>query len=166
MLSEIPLPTCDMALHYQESGRLSNVHTAGVSCLVFHPNGTLLASGGLDGIVSIWDVRTMVPLHMFVGTCPVLSLAWQSTGRLYGGLQDGSLIAITLTVSLTPIESPVNLTHYIDHKSVASWTSSSLIPVGTDCSRSPRKVGIRRWGRGQSLEIERRCRYRLRNRGP
>ncbi|KAG5268463.1 hypothetical protein AALO_G00212870 [Alosa alosa] len=38
-------------------------HDAGVNCIAVSPAGTLLASGTKDGILSIWDIGSLSPLH-------------------------------------------------------------------------------------------------------
>ncbi|MBW4471307.1 MAG: hypothetical protein KME45_13010 [Stenomitos rutilans HA7619-LM2] len=40
-------------------------HMSWIRCIAFNPDGTLLASGGSDGIVIVWDVQTGDRLHTF-----------------------------------------------------------------------------------------------------
>lgn len=50
-----------------EAGRVSRIasmHMGAVLCQVFQPGGNVLATGGTDGMVRLWDVRTGRPLEM------------------------------------------------------------------------------------------------------
>ena len=42
-----------------------NGHTNWIRCLAFSPDGTLLASGGSDGIVMLWNAHTGDRVHLF-----------------------------------------------------------------------------------------------------
>src|SRR5438874_1890680 len=52
--TDAPLPPG--AIWRQGSTRLR--HPGGVSCLAYAPDGKLLASGGFDGAVRLWDTAT------------------------------------------------------------------------------------------------------------
>ncbi|RPD78147.1 WD40 repeat-like protein [Lentinus tigrinus ALCF2SS1-7] len=47
-----------MVLHYQELYKMSNGHVRGITKVVFSPDGTYLASSGLDGHICIWNVES------------------------------------------------------------------------------------------------------------
>jgi WD40 repeat protein len=70
-------------------------HTSGVSCVVFSPDGTMLASSGRDQTIRLWDVQKREavgdPLALHDGWVP--SVAFKPDGRLLasGGL-DGTVI--------------------------------------------------------------------------
>jgi uncharacterized protein len=56
-------------------------HPEGILCLDFSPDGSLLASGGEDGAVRIWDPRGTKPIRTLEGhTGPVTSLAFSPDG--------------------------------------------------------------------------------------
>ncbi|KAG8348886.1 WD domain [Trypanosoma vivax] len=70
---------------------LQEVHTDTVSVLAFSPDGSRLASGGLDGVVAIWSTATWQlqhGLHDLSGE--LLSLLWHPSGLvLVAGADDG-----------------------------------------------------------------------------
>ncbi len=49
--------------------KVENAHAAEINCLSFNPNNEfLLATGGADRVVALWDMRNMTkPLHRFEG---------------------------------------------------------------------------------------------------
>lgn len=66
-------------------------HVAGCHGLAVHPDGSLLASADLQGVVRVWDLRTgrsILALRAHVDACH--SLAWSGHGRaLCSGGADG-----------------------------------------------------------------------------
>ncbi|KAI0340542.1 WD40 repeat-like protein [Trametopsis cervina] len=93
-----------MALGYQESFRLSNGHPSGVACLSFSPDQTLLVSGGLEGNICVWDLRTqklMTMASMSKKGTGVTSCIWKPdrNDAFLCGIQDGSVAEVTLTSS-------------------------------------------------------------------
>ena len=56
-------------------------HKKGVNCVVFSPDGRLLASGGNDAVARLWDLKTGKRLGEFVGgTFAIPSLAFSPDG--------------------------------------------------------------------------------------
>lgn len=90
-----------MPLQYQQIARLrhSEGHTNGITTLTFSPNGRLLASGGLDGRVCIWEISGHKLRYVFLGKSSVLSLGWldKSNERLVCGMEDGTIASLTLS---------------------------------------------------------------------
>lgn len=74
----------NVATHQQVA--VLNGHTnfvESVSCVAFSPDGTLLASGSLNGTVRLWDVETHEQLIMFTDhTDCVWSVAFSPDGTL------------------------------------------------------------------------------------
>ncbi|KAI0720091.1 WD40-repeat-containing domain protein [Cerioporus squamosus] len=89
-------------MQYAKAGIMGDAgigHTGGVAALSFSPNGTVIASAGLDAKVCIWKVSDGTLLHVFVGASPVLSLVWVKNGVLLCGAEDGSISVITTSTS-------------------------------------------------------------------
>jgi hypothetical protein len=84
-------------------------HTAGVRTLVFSPDGTVLASGGLDHVIYLWDTAT-----------------WESRGPLEGSAGDVSGLAFApgggRLASVTSAE---------DECRVRVWDVAAARPAGT-----------------------------------
>ena len=68
-------------------------HTDDVISVAFHPNRRILASGGRDYTIKLWEVDTGRELRTFKGhTGSVRSVAFQSDGRLLAsGSEDGTI---------------------------------------------------------------------------
>jgi WD40 repeat protein len=68
-------------------------HLDSVSTLAFSPDGRLLATGGADGAVRVWDPSLAIPLHTLTATRnPVNALAFSPDGRLLAtGGADGAV---------------------------------------------------------------------------
>lgn len=61
------------------SNKVEEAHGAEINCLSFNPNNEfLVATGGADKVVALWDMRNMnKPLHRFEGhTDEILQLSW------------------------------------------------------------------------------------------
>ncbi len=76
-------------------------HTDQVRALAFSPDGSTLASGGLDGTLRLWDVARLAPRHEPPFAAPqwVFSLAFASNGSrvFFGtglGLQGGGQLGV------------------------------------------------------------------------
>ena len=92
------LLTHHMTLYYQETARFPTIGVRDLSCLEFAPNGCLIAGGGSDGTIGIWDMKCR-SLYVFTGPSSVLSLAWSPCGPLYAGLENGTILQLAMTVS-------------------------------------------------------------------
>src|SRR5205823_7092988 len=60
----------------------SSWQTKSTTCMAFAPDGRLLASGGLDATVRLWDPKLGTLLEEVPHPGPVFSLAWSPDGRL------------------------------------------------------------------------------------
>ena len=66
-----------------------------VNCVAWNKNGNWLASGSRDGLVKLFDVRTMKEVETLRGhNCDVCSVAWHPHNErlLVSGGYNGSLI--------------------------------------------------------------------------
>lgn len=68
-------------------------HKDGVTSVAFNPNMKQLVSGGLDGVVMVWNFKMQMRAFRFVGhTAAVLSVAVSPTGHLVAsGSKDRSI---------------------------------------------------------------------------
>jgi WD40 repeat protein len=70
-------------------------HTGGVNALAFNPDGKLLASGGEDHVIKLWDVATGREVRTLRGhTQRILALAFSPDGRhlASGSVNDGAFL--------------------------------------------------------------------------
>lgn len=78
---------------YQRILGLSNEHTKGIASVAFSPEGSYIATAGLDGKVCWWRMEDGELLYVWTGNSAILSLAWVP-GRedsIICGLQDGNV---------------------------------------------------------------------------
>ncbi len=69
-----------------------SAHTWPVKCIVFSPNGSLLASGGLDRTIRVWDSMTGDEVAVLIGHNSVVeSLAFRDENVLASGAHDKSV---------------------------------------------------------------------------
>jgi WD40 repeat protein/serine/threonine protein kinase len=57
-------------------------HQAEITSLAYGPDGSLLATGGVDGRVLLWNAKTWQPVHAFEASTPVLCVAFSPDGEL------------------------------------------------------------------------------------
>jgi WD40 repeat protein len=107
-------------------------HTNAIDAVTFSPDGSLLASGGHDAVVKLWDVRTGSELRAFAGHAnTVTSLAFSRDGK--------TLVSASLdsTIRFWDVESGRSI-RTIDHS--AGITSVAISPDGNvlaSCGMEP-----------------------------
>ncbi len=81
-------------IKYTLSTTLKDGHSKGITSLVFNPEGSLLATGGLDGAVCVWDTKSWKLLDVYYAKTSVTSLAWFTNEALVCGLEDGIMASL------------------------------------------------------------------------
>nr|VWO95123.1 Guanine nucleotide-binding protein subunit beta-like protein (Cytoplasmic antigenic protein 1) [Ganoderma boninense] len=90
-----------MTRRYTETARLTEGHTAkGITCVEFNPHGNLVATGGMDGRLCIWDAEQGNLLHQYVtvSATPITSLGWIDADRptVMIGNKSGNLVVVVV----------------------------------------------------------------------
>ncbi len=81
-------------VQYAQTAQLSDGHSEGITCVVFNPEGSLLATAGLDGAVCLWNTTTWCLLDIYYSKTPVTALAWYTDTAVVCGLKDGNLCSL------------------------------------------------------------------------
>jgi WD40 repeat protein len=68
-------------LHEEHDFVTLNGHRGAVNVLAFSANGRQIASGGDNGAVDVWDVRTLRLLHTFKGSSQLLTIVFSPDGE-------------------------------------------------------------------------------------
>nr|VWO96776.1 Guanine nucleotide-binding protein subunit beta-like protein (Cytoplasmic antigenic protein 1) [Ganoderma boninense] len=81
---------------YVETVRLTDGHSKGITCVEFNPDGTLLATGGLDGKVCLWDSETGKLQDTYTCDTSIGSLTWipGTPPTLIVGNQNGNIVSL------------------------------------------------------------------------
>lgn len=61
-----------------------------LSCVKFHPDGHLLAAGGADGHIKVFDVKTGTNAANFPGSGPLRALFFSENGIWLAAVSEGS----------------------------------------------------------------------------
>lgn len=123
------------------------VHQGAVTAVAFLPGG-LLATGGQDGRVAVWEAGARAPLRLLTaGAAPVVGLVALGEG-LAAALRDGTLALIPAGEG--PVEAVA--AHRDRITGLGLMPDGSLVTVGTDLSFA-RWEGTRRVARADLPEI-------------
>jgi len=63
-------------LSHHTRWQVLHAHQDAITALAWSPDGLLLASGGQDGLVQVWDTETGALRHVFCHGSPVQQLHW------------------------------------------------------------------------------------------
>lgn len=61
---------------------IEHAHRGAITALACSPDGQLLASGGQDGHVHLWQVASGAPAGSFSCASPIFQLGWSASGQL------------------------------------------------------------------------------------
>src|SRR5262249_2136868 len=85
-------------------GQKDGVHSPGGRSVVFAPDGRILATGGRDGTVSLWEVATGALRRRFHGhTAAAGKLAFSADGRTLASASAGTTVLLWDVAGLTRI---------------------------------------------------------------
>ena len=130
---------------YQEIGLLT-AHTSAVKCLVFSPDGHLLASGGEDGTILLWHRSTGAEKVLTKSTASVSNLAFSLDGKTIASDGEGTIrfwdtITGEQKRKFTGLPKGIrNLSFSRDGKTIVSVTWGSEICISDTITGKPKKA--------------------------
>ncbi len=84
---------------FTKSGPVSNPISVPMTCVCFSPDGTLLATGGADRVVRLWDTKTGQMLRQFEGhRMTVTAVSFSPEGKRLGSA------SLDRTIRIWPLE--------------------------------------------------------------
>ncbi|KAI5475311.1 WD repeat domain 5 [Pseudohyphozyma bogoriensis] len=141
-----PAATDNAARNPERSVRVLHGHLSAVFCVAWHPRGDLVASGGMDETVRVWDVQKgkcmrVLPAHSDAvsgvqfnrdGTI-IVSCSWDGyMSNVFFSPNSKFLFASTLdsTIRLWDFHTDKTLKTYVGHDNRKFCISSTLTPSG------------------------------------
>ena len=106
-------------------------HTAGVSSVSFSPDGTLLASGSINGVIFVWDVETGENVETLTGAGSggIISVSFSPDGTLLASGSSGGRVSVWDVETGERVET---LTGHTDGaRSVSFSPDGTLLAAGT-----------------------------------
>jgi COMPASS component SWD3 len=97
-----PPPPKPEKLTYQQKFLLRG-HLRGVSAVKFSPDSTMIATGGADGAVKVWDTRSGKLIHTFEGHLAGIStISWSPDGATIASGSDDKTIRLWNVLTVVP----------------------------------------------------------------
>ncbi|RHZ57930.1 WD40 repeat domain-containing protein [Aspergillus thermomutatus] len=113
-----PPPPKPEKLTYQQKFLLRG-HLRGVSAVRFSPDSTMIASGGADGAVKVWDTRSGKLIHTFEGHLAGIStISWSPDGATIASGSDDKTIRLWNVLTVLPF---VYVSHLTQLMSLFHW---------------------------------------------
>ena len=130
---------------YQEVALLT-AHTSAVKCLVFSPDGHILASGGEDGTILLWHRSTGAEKMLTKSTESVSNLAFSPDGKTIASGDEGTIrfwdtVTGEQKQKFTGFPKGIrNLSFSPDGKTIVSVTWGSEICISDTITGKPKKA--------------------------
>ncbi|KAI0702554.1 WD40-repeat-containing domain protein [Earliella scabrosa] len=110
---------------YTQTAHLTDGHSGGITAVVFNPDGSFLATAGLDGTVCIWDTKTWLLLDVYRSKAKVTSLAWFDDEALVCGLADGIISSMVKGENFTHVRGMWGHLYPVEHLAVSGGLLAS-----------------------------------------
>jgi eukaryotic-like serine/threonine-protein kinase len=128
-------------------------HRDEVSCVAWSPDGRRIASGGLDGIVQVWEAETARQIltyrgHVLEGI-QVLAVAWSPDGQVVASSEGGPALEYPYAVQVWEAETARQVFTYRDHS--AACYALAWSPDGTRLASGSydSSLHVWEWGSGK-----------------
>jgi WD40 repeat protein len=143
----------DVATGQRRAVEFRNPHAKGISAVAFAPGGSLLATGGHDATVKLWDVPTGRELARLVGhSGQVRGLAFARDGRALASSANDGVVKLW-DVPNAPDEAPIRGNHH-GVFSIAFSPDGKILATGGWDSRWPAAPGmIKLWDATTGAEL-------------
>ncbi|KAI0740502.1 WD40-repeat-containing domain protein [Earliella scabrosa] len=106
-------------IRYTQTAHLMDGHSSGITAVVFNPDGSLLATAGLDGTVCVWDTKTWSLSDVYNSKTKVTLLAWFNNEALVCGLADGIISSMIKGEEFTHVRGLWGHLYPVEHLAVS-----------------------------------------------